>query len=365
MFGNFLFIKADKPYPKDIKSLTSLRFFAATMIVIFHYLLEFPFFKIGEGFLGRFYLAVDFFFILSGFILTHSYLGGIKSGTFSVYNFYIKRFARIYPVHLFTLLISGISTLLTIAVFHVIYDSGDSVSCFVKSVFLLQAWGVSTDLCFNDPSWSISAEWFAYLLFPAIVPFFLGIKWYRALPLCIFAFLGLCYLAYLYFPTPLTQLTYFGFARIVPEFSLGVALYLFGLKYSLKKPTYIKTVLLLTVIVLFMYFNLPDAFIVLLYGGLIFMAAEQSRQGLASYMEGRKLVYWGEASYSLYMVHYVIWEALPIPVLMRANDGSKNFDAIFMFSWVLALILSFVVAHYVYKYIERPSRTWICRHFLK
>jgi peptidoglycan/LPS O-acetylase OafA/YrhL len=95
-----------------LNSLTGARFIAAIVVVLFH--LQYENWAagnqssaIGLGWVNRGYLGVDFFFILSGFILAyaHSELSN-NQGTMNDYKtFMIKRIARIYPVYIFSLIL--------------------------------------------------------------------------------------------------------------------------------------------------------------------------------------------------------------------------------------------------------------------
>lgn len=354
--------KTSKAYPSDIKTLTSLRFFAALSIVIFHYTYEID--ALRNGLPGRFYTGVDFFFILSGFILTHSYIRAIEEGTFSARDFYIKRFARIYPVHIVTLILSALTTAATLFYWGVGFDTGDRWGCLASSVLMVQAWGLHAKPCFNNPSWSISAEWFAYLLFPVLAVWALKKSPQVTMLLSSAAIILLCIL-FLYLGKPFTQLTAQGFIRIVPDFLLGIGLYLFGRKYSLKHAGPRAFYAIVGFMALCFVLNVPDAVIVLVYAAVIFAAADLSRHGAETALESDRLVFWGEASYALYMLHYVLWEALPVPVMMRALDGSKVFDAPFMAACAAALVLTFVLSKYTYLYLEKPARAWICKSFIR
>src|SRR5688572_11994062 len=162
-----MFVPADKPYPADIRSLTSLRFFAALAVVAFHYMRAFP---AGAGaaaaLTAKGYLAVDFFFILSGFILAHVYLPAIEQDAFRARDFYAKRLARIYPVHFVTAMVAVV--MFAAAEKMEIPGRDFSFHDLFANLLLVHGWGVSDDLSLNKPSWSISAEWFAYLLFPLL-----------------------------------------------------------------------------------------------------------------------------------------------------------------------------------------------------
>src|SRR5579871_4886437 len=95
--------KASMAQPANIKPLTALRFFAAAWVVLFHYwpnlTLAAPPALVAKGYLG-----VELFFVLSGFILCHVYLPPFEEGRFKYADFLWARLARIYPMHLMTLL---------------------------------------------------------------------------------------------------------------------------------------------------------------------------------------------------------------------------------------------------------------------
>lgn len=114
------------------------------------------------------YLAVDMFFLLSGFILTHRYLP--ESGTSSaadLRDFAIGRVFRIMPLNWFMLAV-------LVAAAYGVPTPGWAPekldwTAFAASVFLVQSWGIADPLAWNFPAWSLSTEWAAYLLFPAMI----------------------------------------------------------------------------------------------------------------------------------------------------------------------------------------------------
>ncbi|MBW8882454.1 MAG: acyltransferase, partial [Asticcacaulis sp.] len=175
------------------------------------------------------YLGVELFFVLSGFILSHVYLEAFRTGRFSYRDFLWARLARIYPLHL--AITAGLGLLiLALAVAGV--HAGDKLvvwSSLPAQLTLTQAWGLAPHGGWNHPSWSISAEWFAYLTFPAFAMAALGL-WRRprlAFALAVALLVGL----YIGFEAiagfPLTRATMFwGALRIVPCFALGCATWL-------------------------------------------------------------------------------------------------------------------------------------------
>ncbi|MCU1447405.1 MAG: acyltransferase 3, partial [Cryobacterium sp.] len=130
----------------NLRSITSLRFFAALLVVLHH-----AFGPEGIPVLNLGFLGVTFFFVLSGFILTWA-----DSARHGVVAFYQNRIARIFPLHLATL---GIAVLLP-------FGLTDSPATLIQNLTLTQAWSNDGAHSFNWVSWSISVEAFFYLLFP-------------------------------------------------------------------------------------------------------------------------------------------------------------------------------------------------------
>jgi len=151
-----------------------LRFIAAAAIVLFHYRSQMtelvPAFAVLEPIAAAGYLGVDLFFVLSGFILTYNYLDWFQRLERRAYlRFLGFRFARIYPVHLFTIGFLALPLVLAIALGESLsHPENFSVEDLVRNLLLIHAWTTATLLNWNYPSWSISAEWFAYLLFPVV-----------------------------------------------------------------------------------------------------------------------------------------------------------------------------------------------------
>jgi len=156
-----------------VPSLTGIRALAALLVLGLHTDQNLP-----AGvtailpFLGRGYLGVDLFFVLSGFIITHVYLSSLAEPTASAIRIFLwHRLIRLYPVHVTVLAI-------LVVLVYVARSTGVpfnhpeqwQAADLLWQLTLLHAWGVTANLGWNAPSWSISAEWFAYLLFPLLAP---------------------------------------------------------------------------------------------------------------------------------------------------------------------------------------------------
>jgi len=151
---------------RRIVALDFYRFVAAFGVVVLH-LTEFGGYDRGSGFgywTSDFSLLVDFFFILSGFVIAANYSNSIGTAS-EILIFLRKRLARIYPLYLAT-------TLFFLGIFAIgksSHPENYATSSIVAQLFLVQQWQINPPLPFNFPAWSISAEWAMYLLFPLLV----------------------------------------------------------------------------------------------------------------------------------------------------------------------------------------------------
>lgn len=156
----------------EIRSQTGLRGVAAITVALGH--LPFENFFPNSVLTLRKYLfgpqAVDLFFFLSGYIMAYVYIKADGAMRSSWRDFYVARFARIYPVHLITFLIIGAFAWLSARIIHI--DMENYLPWhFFSQFFLVNAWPfVGMEWAWNYPSWSVSVEFFCYLLvFPVWV----------------------------------------------------------------------------------------------------------------------------------------------------------------------------------------------------
>jgi peptidoglycan/LPS O-acetylase OafA/YrhL len=151
-------VLASSTIRENLPALTGLRGLAALVVVVFHTRrlggVEFASFA---PVIDHSYIAVDVFFVLSGFILTHVY-GSRFTAQWSrtdIAEFWWARIARCYPIHLFMLVLFLRNWRLP----------GNGLPGLLLNLFMLNVWGSA----WNPVAWSISAEFHAYALFPFIV----------------------------------------------------------------------------------------------------------------------------------------------------------------------------------------------------
>jgi peptidoglycan/LPS O-acetylase OafA/YrhL len=170
----------------DLRALTGLRFVAALHVLTYHALFTFSRFgdrvlpssilgNVCRSFLASGYVSVDFFFVLSGFVLAYAYLDSeSQSLVTSTRRFWLARFARIYPMH-------AVGVLLTLPLFILGSHEARASSFTIArggarqvaiSLSLLQAWFPRHVFDLNGPAWSLSAETFFYACFPFLARVF-------------------------------------------------------------------------------------------------------------------------------------------------------------------------------------------------
>lgn len=341
--------------PQNLKQLTALRFFAAMWVVSFHF---WP--SLGSAMpklVAKGYLGVELFFVLSGFILSHVYLRSFGERRFSYTGFLWARLARIYPVHLATLV--GLGAVVAGAA-ALGMTSGDKVlawSSLPAQLTLTQAWGLAPQGGWNHPSWSISAEWFAYLTFPG----FAFVAWplrkrprlatALALALVIALEVGFERLAGI----PLTRATIaWGALRIVPCFALGCAVYLLWSTRPLawRPGALAASAGALAGIVLAAEVGAPDWLSIALFGALIFSLASLSSAGSPA-LTAPVWVYLGEVSFAVYMV-CIPWQLVFEKAAYRLHRGGEgSLSPVLWFIELLGVIPAAMAVHHL---VERPAR---------
>ena len=150
------------PRPPNLKALTSIRFFAALYVALFHMVRPYSLWGALAGFMGAGYVGVSFFFMLSGFILTYSHALEYESGKGNAVRFWVARVARIYPVYLISMIFAAYVNWSQFA-------KKIHVLGYVADLLMLQSWSIRVVDLFNVPAWSLSCEAFFYLLFPALL----------------------------------------------------------------------------------------------------------------------------------------------------------------------------------------------------
>jgi len=340
----------------NIRPLTSLRFFAALWVVLYHY---WPKLDVAAtpALVGKGYLGVELFFVLSGFILCHVYLSALGEGRFRYGSFLWNRLARVYPLHLATL--AGMIGLGVVAGLAGVAIDGEILrwDALPANLLMVQAWGFAPAAAFNHPSWSISAEWFAYLTFPI----FAFIAWrMRDRPwLLAGGTLAAIFTLYPAFQAltgkPLTEATIaWGALRIVPCFALGCAmhgLWRAGVVRNARMAA-MGAVFSGAFILAIAALGLPDMLVVAGFGGLILSLAGLAQHGSTFGTQG-VFVYLGEISYSTYMI-CVPWKIIFVNAAARVLNLAD--EKLPLPLWIVFIGALVPLSAASYHLIEKPAR---------
>jgi peptidoglycan/LPS O-acetylase OafA/YrhL len=346
--------------------LTSIRGFAALFVVWYHVSMSFS--KEDFWFFHLFVngdLSVDLFFVLSGFILHHAYKGKSVYGSYKLFLF--SRLARIYPLHIITLFTVLILVLISDQVtdhYQVIFTK----SSFLMNLLLVQNWGMIPP-SWNMVSWSISAEWFMYLLFPIMIFYSILFKLNQK-PLLYFLFsiaLLVIYYFFIYFfkLEGYGGLSLGGMVRVFFEFTIGFCLY--GLRAEVLNYRIITESSFLTsflcVMVIFTlsiselyYFFLPIS-------AMLLLNLSVADNKAADLFKNKTSVWLGEISYSLYMWHWIIIQIFNYIIYRKNLDITSHFNLFIYFC--IVTIVSLFVAHYSHKFIELKGKVVFKKYIMR
>lgn len=304
-------------------------------------------------------VIVDFFFVLSGFVLAHMYDPAWREGRFGYVNFLCRRLVRLYPLHLATLLVC-LAIVLAGRMLGVSPAAPHDVWSFTATALLLHSTWATTDLAWNWPSWSVSAEWCAYLAIPL---FLAAADRFRTnlSRICVGlgAFVAAAAFAELVLKQDVVELTSDGGAfRIIPSFFAGILLRrMFDEEPALTRMTpriYAAVVagVLATCAGLIALEMTYDA----LWPAMVVLVAALASRGTwtaPGILRGRTLAWLGELSYALYMTHAI---ALQVVFALAERFGmAETLASRFCFG-LLSILTTMVGAHLAYVLVERPGR---------
>ncbi len=242
---------------------------------------------------GRF---VDFFFVLSGFVIAHAYRAKLESGWIA--PFVIRRIGRLWPLHLAVL-----AAMLLMAVvggaFGLEHRSFDYAQ-LPANVTLTHAWGFAVPLSWNGPSWSISAEMFAYLGFAILAWMFRGVLLDIACALIFVASAALLF----WMPQTGHPFTVDLLARCLFGFMAGVLASRLWQLTNFRPRGEIPALALTFLAVAYMPGHLKLAIVPLFAWVVLVYASDRGPVSRALHQPFPQLL--GRISYSIYMTHYAI-----------------------------------------------------------
>ena len=337
-----------------------------------------------DGFLRRndlvhhAYRFVDFFFVLSGFVIAHAYRDGIQRDRREARPFLIRRIGRLWPLHVAMLGALIVVELGLVVGAHAGFSMGprpftgrDSLAAIAPNVLLVHSWGFMSQTTWNTPSWSISTEMFAYLLFAglcAIAP----ARWLDRIAAVILVGSA----AVLLFVAPIgMQSTYdYGLLRCTYGFMMGVLVRRAWGWHAPRVGLAGELAVLAAVIgaVAFLPAGWPALAVTPVFAVAVWVFA--SEDGAISRQLRRA---WPQAlgawSYSIYMVHVLVMVGLLMAAMLAAKAGLHLFARVDDVATIVgpgwlttAITLGYVavvigLSSLTYRYIELPGQRWFGR----
>lgn len=361
---------------KRFQALDSFRGLFALAVVIYHAhalnsFTELRLFRNAHHF-------VEFFFVLSGFVLSHSYLNRLNSWQ-QFGQFAVARTFRLYPLHLFMLglaiaieVLKLVAERLGLSVGGPAFSGPRAVGEILPNALLLQSWFSAFDpLSFNYPAWSISIEYYAYLLFALIVVLLPGLaRW---------AFVAVTGLALVALSANSTVLTHVALQGLACFFAGAITYQMYhALRHIHLKPWLGNTLEGLVVAGIVATLSLmsspQDGLLSLLFCLAVLVFAFES--GSLSTLLGKRLFTWlGTLSYSIYLTHasvlvvscaalLAIGKLAGLPLLIELPINNKGLTVRYINSGGallnnalvgLQVIGVLVVSTLTYRYIELPG----------
>ena len=375
----------DTRFPQ-IKKTEPRPFFAAldgfrgllALVVAIHHSQWFSYMNY-KSFINEGFVLIDLFFVFSGFLLYRLYGRNLKTGA-DVMDFIKRRFARLYPIHFFMLMVFLAFNLLRLWIYNAGGGDGntppfgagsaDNWYSFVSNLLLTHSMGIHDALSFNWPSWTVSVEFYVYFLFAAVILFIKPSKgWHMTLIAC---GIGLVYFG-LSTVAPKMDITYdYGFWRCIGGFFTGVIGAWMYIRFNYLKDKFnqhIWTTLELLALSFYLSFTIyflgSSQFFVAPFA-LLFVFVFAFDNGLISkFMSHKIFSYLAKISYSVYMTHVLIAVVFDIAArkfligfVQPYNVEQGIWGDLFLIPYLLAVIF---VSHFTWRYVEGYGGRWLSR----
>lgn len=352
----------------EIVSLTSIRGIAAIWVAIYHFIIPFnrevACISCHLPPLDKAYLSVDLFFILSGFIMSYVYMEQYEKCKLSgnTRNFYTRfiqsRIARIYPLHLVTLLFFTFwFMVLSLLVDNYEISERNNIETFIYNLLLIHAWGVWDDVSWNYPSWSISAEFFAYLSFPLILSLIGLFSNNRLMTLAIVCILLIEIGSWFDFDIGQGAAIY----RCITEFTLGIIgyfIYINNKKLIKTLEHNIFQLFLVTSIIILSFTSIRDSIIIALFLPLILSLSKDSGF-LSKILNIKPLYYLGLISYSIYLTHALVMMVYrDLRIYYFKISGSLGIE-VELFLLFILISTTIFLSWFTYIYVEKKMRNYL------
>lgn len=352
---------APSPQHDRFLALDGLRGVAALVVVLFHVMLRWPTHLQGLAFMQGGYLSVDVFFVLSGFVIAHAYAERLPGSSGAIATFLRRRWLRIYPLHL-----AMLGLLLALELAKLLAQSRgahpdippftgqNDVTGLAENLLMVQSWVGSPRLGWNAPSWSLSAEAGAYLVFAAAA--WAGLM-RRTTVLAACAGVGIALLAVVAWRHDTLDLTHRGgLVRCFAGFATGV--FLERLHHLGRLPAWTSRLQVPALIALVGIASAGHGWLMLAAPTIaVLVASLCTDEGpLAALLRTRPLQFLGRISYSLYLVQVpllMVMESVLKALHLRSGGSDPWWGDELGLVYLAALVAS---AALTYRAIEWPAR---------
>jgi peptidoglycan/LPS O-acetylase OafA/YrhL len=355
----------------ELRQLTGLRALVAAWVVLDHFH-EITLALVPEAKPATFVFvggvpAVVIFFVLSGYIISYQYLRAFPRGRGQYLTFIHKRFARLYPLHIVTLAFLVVLVLGALALgIPVTPASSFTWGSALQDVFLVRGWVIPVQ-GWNFPAWSLSVEWFAYLVFPGVS---LLMGWLSRSRALLGALLVVCVVV-----MAVTAVVLPGFndlphplVEAMLGFLSGAALCVLGpfARFSAAQGWIAMAVFAAMVGFNYLVPTVPLHAAVALVGAIaIVQLLSGSTTGpVARFLGSGPMEYGGRLSFGIYVCHGIVLMVLAVALggLLQVVplDVVQGWPLIARIGLsVLAMLIPLPIAMFLHRFVERPAQAWI------
>ena len=314
------------------------------------------------------WLSVDFFFVLSGFVITHAYSQKLRSGQ-EVGTFALRRFARLWPLHVVVLGAFVVLESIRFVATGNGFTGERTPLALLANLFLVQSLGIYNMLTWNTPSWSISTEFYTYLVFAAACTL-TAKQSLRVILWSLLAAAGVAVLI-LFSPYGMRETFGWGFFRCLFGFFAGSLTYeIWRRGWFARCAGSIAEIAVVAIALAFLIFvpgrRAWEYFAVPIFAVLVFVFARE-RGFISQALRLRAVSALGRWSYSIYMIHMLVL-ALIFSALDSAGTGwtvklpdgaeeivlGTRFGADALTLVYLAIVIA--LAAFTWRFIEVPGQ---------
>ncbi|WP_020598000.1 acyltransferase family protein [Spirosoma panaciterrae] len=340
------------------RAVDTFRGMAAILVIFFH-LQHLSILK-GNDFVAKSDIFVDFFFVLSGFVMTHSNYAKITDIS-SIRPFAIKRFKRLYPLHLFTLILVLLFELFRFGVdryvvrlSNPVFGPDKSFVSLLANLTLTQSLNLFDSTTWNGPSWSISVEFYTYLLWALCLVVFRKNLWV----MCTLCFGLIAWFIVQHQGNIIYNYDY-GFIRCFYSFLLGMLTYRLSRRWQSAGVPWLFSIaemlLLGITLVAVSRFQHAESWMMPFLFALMILVFSQEKGRISGILASDRLEFLGKLSYSYYLNHMVVLNVLDLVIFRVIKVPATPLGE---WSYVLLCLIGVhLLSLFTYRYVELILQT--------